>query len=501
MENIVLYSNNIIEISESQDDSYLNVKFIICNFEPNKNNVMLNRETIDNWLKTLVMKPLVGRIKLNKDNELDFTSHEAKKVHKFINGNLESSLKFGTEAFGTFEAVQIETIDNIEYITANARVWKRFENCCNIIQERFDNNEPLNTSWEISIIDSVIETVNSKQIKVINDGIFIGHALLSKYTSPAYDCSGMLEVAEEQHDEFAEAFLQDLNDINKIKNQTEQSVDNKLKEKEGGHENIMADENKNIEISSLTMGDLYSKVGKAIRKSTDEDKWYYISYLYPIDFKAIAHSYDDDETKYVEFTYSVSEEGTVSITGKKEVEMVFIPKSENETIVSELQTSLSTKETELSTKVDEIVKLGETIKDLETTISEKDTLISELTPYKEQIEKAEEEKQEAKKEEKKKELSEMLVSSKYFTSEEIETSEEIKNAISELNESVLKNMIADKVIAEASKKKEQEDTSGCKKKTEKAEVEVSSTTDLNAETKYNYTKSGNVLLDILNRNK
>lgn len=211
-ENIVLYSCNKVEVSESQDNSYMNVKFIICNFDVNKNNVMLNRETIDSWIETLIMKPIVGLIKTNKDNELDFTSHQAKKVYELINGQIQEKLKFGTDAFGVFDSVQIETIDDVEYITANCRIWRRFENCCKIIQDRFDNNEPLNTSWEISIVNSNKKSINGKMVKVINDGVFIGHALLSKYTSPAYDCSGMLEVAEEQEDEFVQAVINDLNE-------------------------------------------------------------------------------------------------------------------------------------------------------------------------------------------------------------------------------------------------------------------------------------------------
>jgi hypothetical protein len=143
-----------------------------------------------------------------------------------------------------FDNVQIVNIDGIDYIQANCRVWKRFANCCQIIQDRFNNNEPLNTSWEIAIVDSNQKVINGQMVKVINDGVFIGHALLSKYTIPAYDCSGMLEVAEKQNEEDTElmkAFIDDLNNINQIaiannqniSNQTDKdSVDNKLNNNE-----------------------------------------------------------------------------------------------------------------------------------------------------------------------------------------------------------------------------------------------------------------------------
>lgn len=511
---IILYSNNKIEISESQDDSYMNVKFIICNFDANKNNVMINRDTIENWLNTLVMKPLVGFIKLNKDDELDFTSHQAKKVYELINGQLQEKLKFGTDAFGVFDSVQIEIIDDVDYITANCRVWKRFENCCKIIQDRFDNDEPLNTSWEISIIDSNPKTIKGKQIKVINNGVFIGHALLSKYTSPAYDCSGMLEVAEEQseNDELAEALICDLKEINElsIKQETsiqsdENSVDNKLNdniEEKGGIVDMAESKNK-TEVSSVTSNDLYNKLRVAIN-SIDSNRWICISRVYPYEFRAIGYNCNAEcEDDYIEFSYTVDSNEVVSIVSETPIKMVFIPKSQNDEVLLELQTKisevndkLSTKSTELSAKIDEIVTLGNSITSLKEQIAEKETIISELEPLKIEKAEADAKKLEEEKAEKKKCLSEMLVSSKYFTQEEIDASEEVQEAISELAEDKVKSILANKVIAEAQKIKEViEETS---EKETIPEVEVS--TDINANQEYEYKNSASVLLNYARRN-
>ena len=307
----------------------------------------------------------------------------------------------------------------------------------------------------------------------------------------------MLElVAEQEENELAEAILEDIKSINQEElssSKTENSVENNLKDELKGGNIDMAEENK-TEISALTMDDLYTKVRKAIRKATgEEDKWYYISFLYPLDFKAIAHSYDDEETIYSEFTYAVSENGDVSITGQKEVEMVFIPKSDNDTSISELQTKLSEKETELSTKLDEIVKLGETIQSLNTTISEKDKEIAELEPMKQQIAEAEAKKKEEEETAKKKCLSEMLVSSKYFSAEEVEASEELQTMISELNETGIKTKIAERVIEQASKVVTEP-------KVETSEKNVEISTDLNAESKYDYDNPSSYLLKRARRN-
>lgn len=518
---IILYSNNKIEISESQDDSYMNVKFIICNFEPNKNNVMLNRDTIENWLNTLIMKPLVGLIKLNKDDELDFTSHQAKRVYELINGQLQEKLKFGTDAFGVFDSVQIETIDEVEYITANCRVWRRFENCCKIIQDRFDSDEPLNTSWEISIINSDKETINGKQIKVINDGIFIGHALLSKYTSPAYDCSGMLEVAEEQgENDLAQAFIDDLTQINQVNTEDEQqeesqeiktsiqsednSVDNKLnenKEEKGGIVDMAENKNK-TEASSITTNDLYDKLRVAIN-AIDTNNWICISRVYPYEFRAVGYDWDAEcEDDFIEYKYTVNSDESISIISQTPVKMTFVPTTQIDEQIQTIQLQLdgvndelSTKKTELSTKLDEIVTLGETITSLKDQLAEKETLIAELEPLKIEKAEAEAKKADEEKAEKKKCLSEMLISSKYFTQKEVETSEEIKEAISNLDESKIKTILAERVISEAQKIKEDTKETVVSETKEK-EVEVS--TELT--TNYKYENSSNVLLNYARRN-
>lgn len=441
---------------------------------------------------TLNYKPLVGRIAKNKDGDDDFTSHNAKTIYKLENGKLIQSYKFDTDAFGTFYNVSIETIDEVEYIVAKCKVWKRFEKCCEIIQSRAENKEPLATSWEISISDSELIDVDGKQVKKINKGVFIGHALLSKYTSPAYDSSGMLEVAELHEDiELANAIIEDLNMLNAECI----SEDNVIQDIEGG--NKMSKQN--IEVSAMNTSDLRSKVARAIYATEGNGRYYYGIIVYPYDYAAYAkletqNSNDDDYTK---FTFTINTDGeneTVSITSQEDVKMVFVSKSENEAQLAELQkqiddtkNELSQKETELSEKVEEIIKLGETIKTHETTISEKEQIISELEPFKAQIEKAQLKEKEAEIAEKKKELKNMAISSKYFTEEELETSEELKKAIDELDEKAVKLMIAEKVVANATKIENKE-----------TDIVMSSdmkniSVDINTENNYNYSTSDNLI--------
>ena len=359
MEDKIILNSLGVELSESEEDrDYLNIKFVLCDFKPNGNNVMLNRATIDSWLQTLVNKPVVGKISGN-----DFTSHQYK------NG------KFNTDAFGVFTKVYISTLDNgDECIIAEGMIWKRFEKACGIIQSRISRGLTVSSSWELINNGSHIEEIDGRKVKVIDSGLFTGHCLLGSKTPPAYDCSRVIDVAEqtleEQFIEFSQALQED---INNIKGGEEME-----------NENFISKEQHDTEVSSLA---------KSIATKEEE--------------------------------------------------------------ISSLKAELEKVKAELSTKDTEIIKLGETINSQKETIAERDNLISELEPVKAEMERLKAEKEARELAEKQEAMKSYVISTKYFTSEEIEANEEMKNAIAELNEAKVNSLIAKKVIAEAenSKKK------------------------------------------------
>ena len=359
MEYKIILNSLGVELSESEEDrDYLNIKFVLCDFKPNGNNVMLNRATIDSWLQTLVNKPVVGKISGN-----DFTSHQYK------NG------KFNTDAFGVFTKVYISTLDNgDECIIAEGMIWKRFEKACGIIQSRISRGLTVSSSWELINNGSHIEEIDGRKVKVIDSGLFTGHCLLGSKTPPAYDCSRVIDVAEqtleEQFIEFSQALQED---INNIKGGEEME-----------NENFISKEQHDTEVSSLA---------KSIATKEEE--------------------------------------------------------------ISSLKAELEKVKAELSTKDTEIIKLGETINSQKETIAERDNLISELEPVKAEMERLKAEKEARELAEKQEAMKSYVISTKYFTSEEIEANEEMKNAIAELNEAKVNSLIAKKVIAEAenSKKK------------------------------------------------
>ena len=483
MENVILESS-IIEISElTSHPDYLNAKFVICDFDRNKNGVKLNRDTIKNWMDTLIGSPLVGKIAKNLKGNEDFTSHNLKIVStKDKNGKTQKKAVFDTSAFGVFTSVDIEDIEGKEYITASAKVWKRFENACKIIKERANN---LKTSWEISVTDSTPVVEDSVITKVINDGRFIGLALLSANTPPAYDSSGLLECASEEEDEFNTALMQDIQsfDISSdIKNSTEKEeitmevneqvvvesteqvdetvnteVSNSVEETQNVNAETQTEETnvsettqteqskdgqaevsteENTEVSALTERDLRRQLTKAFEQCDSNGNCTYgwIFMMFPADNMAwFEECGRKSETELVEVKYTV-ENDKVTITERNPVVLTVSPREINQVVAQ---------------KDNAIIEMSAQIQTLNDTVAA-------LKPYKTKVEEIEKAEKEAQIEKDKKELSEYALSSGYITQEELETSEEIKSYIEKLDKTSIKSLIADRIVSAALAKNIQE---------------------------------------------
>ncbi|MED3562258.1 hypothetical protein [Bacillus xiapuensis] len=421
-ETIKINSEFNILFSENENSDSADVKFIICDFNPNANNVSLNRDKIDNWLSTLNFKPVVGKIITRFDGKRDFSGHNAKIVEEVDeNGNKIKTVEFDTSAFGSFYETSIETIDDVEYIVAKSKVWKRFKEAYSILKKRAESNKGLKTSWEITVSESHQENIDGKDVKVVDDGEFIGHCLLGEFVTPAYKNSGVLEVASTiADDELAIALSQDmlLLSENNLNDTDDINISN-----EGGNEDMGKEKEK--ELSALTDNDLYSKVRKAIN-SVDESNWYYVSMLYPYDYKAVAYTWDrESEEDFVEFTYTVNSDETISVTAQQNVKMTFVAKATINTKVAELETKLS--ETEK-----EIAEAGKSITELSKEKEELEVQVSELAKYKEKVEELEAAEKERELSEKREEFKSLALEDNLITSEELESDEQLSTLISEL---------------------------------------------------------------------
>ena len=452
MDNIVFYSDQVYLSENSNPDSYI-AKFIICDFGRNKNGVALDRNTIENWMSTLKNKPLVGKIKMRYDGEYDFTGHNVREVEKVDeNGNKYREVEFDTEAFGTFFDVAIETINDKEYIVASCEIWKRFTKACEIIVNRIQEGS-LSTSWEISVEKSTQGIIDGLMTKIIQAGRFIGHCLLGKNVSPAYDSSGLLEIASTNYDmEFAEALSQDILsqglDIKneaKEENNLQSNIETQVAEEnveetvvetpvaettESSTETEVTENKDETEVSQLTEYDLRKKISEACRAKLD--KWCWISFHFPVE-KEVWLEVDgrESELDFVRMTYTV-ENDTITVSDPEDVKLTVS--------IVEVNTKIAELEAEVSTKDEAIIKSGEEIARLKTEISE-------LSPFKEKFEKAEQERIENELKEKKDNLVSSITKSGLITKDEIEASEELKGYVDNLDEKSLKAILADRYIA------------------------------------------------------
>lgn len=489
------YSRNICcsEITE-HPDHYL-AKFVICDFSVNGNQVALNRETIESWMSTLVGNPLVGKLVVAPKGELDFSGHNMKVVTRKDNdGNEYKTAEFDTDAFGSFQSVGIEKIDDTDFIVASCKIWKRYPKACATILRRIESGT-LNTSWEIDVLKAHKGIVGGRMAKIIDDGVFTAHCLLGANVEPAYKCSKLLEVAETDFGlELANAYIEDTKEISNIESNEKEAKNlelNKDKETqtaqvENPTETEQAEQTatesttepttpaepetstepagepepeSTTETSSLTGRDLYMKLEDAVSKISSD---YYMTDMFPEDHTIWCKKWGYmNELDYIMFPYTV------------EGDEVSLGEPQNIT----LTVSVS----QVNTKIDE---LNKTVASLNTELQSAKDEIAELTPYKEQAEKAAAEKAEAELAQKKENLRQYAISSKMITEAELTGGGEFASMIENLDEAGINGVIASRCVEAAKNAKPAE------KNIETSEVHKPESIKLNLnETKYNTTNA------------
>ena len=433
LDKVIFYSSQVyISEDNSNPDSYI-AKFIICDFGRNENGVALNRETIENWINTLNNKPLVGKIKVQYDGSYDFTSHNMKVVNKIDDeGKSYQEVEFDSDAFGSFFDVSIENINGEDVIVASCEIWKRFSKACEIILKRIQEGN-LHTSWEIAVEKSHHGIINGAMTKIIDAGRFIGHCLLGANVTPAYNSSGLLEIASKDYDvEFAEALSQDiLSQELKDDNTEKEEIDL------GNTNNETKSSIENIHLSALTERDLRFKImDAAIGKL---DKWCWVAFHFPIE-KEVWIEVDGrkSELDYVRMTYEVVDDEIV-LSEPEDVVLTVSIKDINMT-VSSYENKVTEYENTIAEKDELIIQASSEI----TNLKSENTALAQ---YKEKFNEMEQEKLEAELSEKKENLISSIVSSGQITREEIETSEELQNYVNNLDKKSLMAIVGERLLA------------------------------------------------------
>ena len=402
-------SSNVIELSEHK--TYIELTRRLCYYDyPNLNGVQLNSDTAEEKAQSLLMQPVVAKYKRIRNKD-DLGGHECSVDN---NGNVT----FGTVPIGVNVAVEIKNdtvnINNNTVETpclfATSRIWTRNKNVCSAIKRLFAEGK-LHSSWEI--LTENAEYVNN--VKILKDYVFEADALLGSTSNPAYgECATTLCVASAEDPEIllSEAIANDFNIDN-----SETKEDKTLKIKE--NESVVTSENADV--------------------VTDE---------------VVETSQETENVETTETTETVSEtreakaEKIEDTTANENAEKSEESNSDNtdtsnEEVVSDTDTIIANLKQEIVEKNDAIIKANEEIANLKA-------VNESLIQYKEMYEKVEAEKAADELAKKKKCLSEYAVRSGYISSEEIESSEEIKKLIDAVDENGIKAIIVDRLMAQKS---------------------------------------------------
>lgn len=402
-------SSNVIELSEHK--TYIELTRRLCYYDyPNLNGVQLNSDTAEEKAQSLLMQPVVAKYKRIRNKD-DLGGHECSVDN---NGNVT----FGTVPIGVNVSVEIKNdtvnINNNTVETpclfATSRIWTRNKNVCSAIKRLFAEGK-LHSSWEI--LTKNAEYVNN--VKILKDYVFEADALLGSTSNPAYgECATTLCVASAEDPEIllSEAIANDFNIDN-----SETKEDKTLKINE--NESVVTSENENADVVTDEVVETSQETENVETTETTET----VSEAREAKAEKIEDTTADENTEK-------SEESNSDNTD-----------TSNEEVVSDTDTIIANLKQEIVEKNDAIIKANEEIANLKA-------VNESLIQYKEMYEKIEAEKAADELAKKKKCLSEYAVRSGYISSEEIESSEEIKKLIEVVDENGIKAIIVDRLMAQ-----------------------------------------------------
>lgn len=478
--NVFKIVSNDVSIANSTKN-YFDAKFIIGSFEPNANNDMVNKETIENWLPTLLHTHLVGNIDKNIYGEYDFRDHNLKEFTRVDeNGNETKEYVLDTKGFGTCIKAEIETINGKDFIVATFRVFTRYVLASNLIKQRIASGT-LYSSWEIGIKSYH----NENNIRIIDDGEFLAHCVLGSDVLPACKDAQLLNVANKQNN--IESLLCEdlLKEGGRMKKNKEVSVatnddmnstidmDTNISNTSAGKSadvNCDTDNNNsdgNVSVASLTTDDIYIRLSKQIKQTICD--YCYIEAIFPeeklIWVKVCNENKKSKQFEYLQIQYEIVDDN-VNIIGKPiEIELVASIK-EQQTTIAELTERLEMANKSLETAT--------------ASIKEQQDEIVSLRVFKQQVEEIEQEKVIAQQLEKQNVLTNKIISMCELSQEDINANESLASAIKSLDETVVNSFIIDSLLA---KKQSQKETN----------VSTASVnTKVNINTQDEYTPNGSV---------
>lgn len=460
----------VVDVAEHS--TYLELTSRICYYDaPNLNGDMLPYdETTLTRAQTLVNMPVQARYRVNAKNQDDLGGHELIR-------RKDGSVEFRTQSIGTHTSVEIHNdnvilndgeIKELPCLFATYRIWKRYPKYIAAVKRLYENNM-LYGSWEINTYKYEYDN----GIRKITDYEFFANTLLGESNPPSYGPNATaLSMAALDNKELmvAEAYTalsQDLlenmdkeenSEVTKKNKETvaEETVEStapvseseepvvseqveETAEEATGEATVetVAPEAPEASTAQLTERDLWTKVSEECNKKLK--KRCYVAFMFPNE-KEVWCAYEgaESELDYVKFTYEVGGDDTISVSDPEYVKLS-VSVAEVNAKISELEQENEIIKAELELKNAAITNASETIQALNIQISE-------LTPYKEQVEAAEQARIEAEIAEEKERLKAKMLKGNLFSEEEI-AEKAIADLIEARNESAINSLIADKFVA------------------------------------------------------
>lgn len=447
--NVISLKSKNLELNSTSNDVYMELSMCILTDQPNLNNLKFN----ENYIKGVVANkdrfigiPLVvNRTKL-ENGFFASLDHELDKHTSLLK----------TDTIGTFIDFREETdTDGALKLMGDVRIFKRYPTVCESIIDLYESGD-LEFSCEAMVYgyESIDEETGIRSVDYEFEGkvnSLFGSCIVSE---PA-------EVKSKPTLLVAQALEKDLGEEIKMTNNTE--VFNK---------NIEIAYHGRLELSSLKFSDVSNQIYNILNPVNPRSN--YRSYNYYIQEMYVDHVIVEDEDDYkVLFKINYKIENDVVILDDKEnwIEGYkgFIPKGVNvEELVSTIEkqtleaevakTELNEKHKEeqikmedevkeLNSKIEELEKqvkelnsalVGkqEEVQNLEESQKELNSKIKELEPYKSKVETAEKDRQ----------INELQTRYQKVLSEEVMKSDEVVQAINELNSSKLDSIVVAQIL-------------------------------------------------------
>ncbi len=424
----ILLSSKPIEISEFK--TYKEATFLISVLDEwDLNNRFIPKDVGEKYHKTIIGFPIVAKLIRDADgNPIDFRGHEMKVIQDEY-GNTDYRLDtfpIGSVLDSWIEKREVSGYEGIkDCIMIKCKLWSdRFPEYFKVLDKLWAENN-VKSSWEL-VVEQSQKTIRGKIIKAFS---FLGNALLGSSIEGAVPGAGAYEYAQNLNDNFdnselilASALSSDCNKISDIK--TEAKEDNMAKTQEIAEEEVIETP---VEASE-----------NIVEETT------------PIANEEIVDENSDSEDNE-----------------KDNAENTDVVEAEKNNEISEVEKLRE----EIAAKNEALLKANEEIQALK---SDNEMLVS----FKERCDREDAEKAETELSAKKEVLKQYALNSKQISEKELET-EEFMTIISELNESKLKEIVADRFVASLTK-------------TDNAKIEVS---EIKETPKANLESNEDVTLD------